>query len=310
MIRDGYLSEILEGRNLSKKSVQQLELKLSATDEKDRFRLIGFYLSHSESEPSSCIPHIRWVIDSVCAKKRISMDFVAGLRFTSGKMYKELKDYWLTRMKVIDANEFTFSNAADFFLLNRDYDNAIESLECAHKCNPDDKSYLEELSRAYERAAKNGQARRWTEALRSCEEFTSDRKSIRTLSRLPKLAFAAEEFERAKQYSYELISLVPETLEEQDIYKYSMHIAHVVLGKIALSEGDMGTACEHLNNSVNLANSFTFMNAGPDMTLAEELLKFGEKEVVSEFVRTCSKYMLDARQKQKLALWIQAHNLT
>jgi hypothetical protein len=65
------------------------------------------------------------------------------------------------------------------------------------------------------------------------------------------------------------------------------YVAHIVLGKIALSHGDVGAASEHLRLASQSASrsSPTLSSLGPDTELVAALLKHGEKRAVVDYLR-------------------------
>ena len=66
------------------------------------------------------------------------------------------------------------------------------------------------------------------------------------------------------------------------------HAANIVLGRIALAEGDVGSAKEHLLASARVPVSPVLGSFGPKMTLALELLEHGEQSAVLDYFDLCS----------------------
>ena len=69
-----------------------------------------------------------------------------------------------------------------------------------------------------------------------------------------------------------------------------IHYGNLVLGRIALAEGDIEEAKRRLIAAGETAGSPQLDSFGPSMMLAKELLQEGEKEVVLEYFRLCARF--------------------
>jgi hypothetical protein len=69
----------------------------------------------------------------------------------------------------------------------------------------------------------------------------------------------------------------------------SVHQAHIVLGKIALARHDVGDAANHLDHAGQAASrsSPAMATYGPDLTLAQDLLRRGQTEPVASYLEGC-----------------------
>ena len=72
-----------------------------------------------------------------------------------------------------------------------------------------------------------------------------------------------------------------------------VHQAHTVLGRIALVQGDVEQAKEHLLASGRTPGSAVLGSLGPTMVLALELLESDEFGVVGEYLALCSEFWQD-----------------
>ena len=84
-------------------------------------------------------------------------------------------------------------------------------------------------------------------------------------------------------------------------YGNAIHKAHLTLGRLALRQNDIPTAIEHLRNAGKTPGSPQLNSFGPNMLLAFELLRVGEKDAVLEYFDLCEVFweMGDTR----LAAW-------
>jgi hypothetical protein len=66
--------------------------------------------------------------------------------------------------------------------------------------------------------------------------------------------------------------------------------ANLVLGRIAVQEGRMDDAKHHLLEAGKSPGSPVMNSFGPNMSLAQDLLEKGERDVVLEYFELCRKF--------------------
>src|SRR5207245_8606167 len=89
---------------------------------------------------------------------------------------------------------------------------------------------------------------------------------------LPKAAFAAGEFGKARDFATKLL----DKIEQGGYFKSfgdGVHSANLVLGRLALRDGQLDKAKEHLLAAGKTAGTPVLNPFGPDMTLPTELLE-------------------------------------
>jgi hypothetical protein len=74
-----------------------------------------------------------------------------------------------------------------------------------------------------------------------------------------------------------------------------MFWSHIVLGRLALLHGDMDSAKEHLLLAGSTGGSPSLDIAGPNMSLARELLKRFEQQTVLKFLEECKRFWKEDR---------------
>lgn len=84
-------------------------------------------------------------------------------------------------------------------------------------------------------------------------------------------------------------------------YGNAIHKAHLTLGRVALRQNDIPTAIEHLHSAGKTPGSPQLNTFGPNMSLAFELLKVGEKDAVLEYFDLCEVYW--EMGHDRLAAW-------
>lgn len=95
--------------------------------------------------------------------------------------------------------------------------------------------------------------------------------------------------EKAAGLAHELLSL-SDAFKDDWNYGNAIHHGHLVLGRIALKEGDRESAREHLLAAGNTPGSPQLDSFGPNMLLAKEMLVVGEVETVLEYLELCDRF--------------------
>jgi hypothetical protein len=106
------------------------------------------------------------------------------------------------------------------------------------------------------------------------------------LSDLAKAALDAGATEKAAAYANELLSAAPQHKEDWN-YGNAIHNGHTTLGLLAIRQGDVEKAREHLLESVQMEGSPQLDSFGPKMSLAKELLDKGESSAVLQYFSLC-----------------------
>jgi hypothetical protein len=113
--------------------------------------------------------------------------------------------------------------------------------------------------------------------------------AVWNLPKLAKAAFAAREFDQARNYATELLEkatspAVPEFFRNDG---NAIHHANLILGRLAFREGDVERAKQYLIASGKSKGSPQLDSFGPNMSLAKELLEHGEQETVLRYFDLC-----------------------
>lgn len=118
-------------------------------------------------------------------------------------------------------------------------------------------------------------------------------------------ALSADEAAKAAGYARELMALGEELKSQPGFgpsnYGQATHVGNLVLGRIALAEGDPGKAKEYLLAAGRVPGSSTLKSFGPDMRLAKELIEVGAREAAIEYFDLCAKFW--EHQGGKLDQW-------
>ena len=104
----------------------------------------------------------------------------------------------------------------------------------------------------------------------------------------------------AKTYADELLRLA-QSFESNWNYGNAVHKGNIVLGRIALKNGDIKQAKEYLHRAGNTPGSPQLNSFGPNMTLAKELLEKSEVDVVRKYFQQCKIFW--EMDNDKLEFW-------
>ena len=95
--------------------------------------------------------------------------------------------------------------------------------------------------------------------------------------------------ERAAVLANELLALSA-SYEDDWNYGNAVHHGHLILGRVALREGDTDAAKRHLFAAGRTPGSPQLDSFGPNMMLAKELLAAGETEAVLKYFQLCGAF--------------------
>ena len=130
-------------------------------------------------------------------------------------------------------------------------------------------------------------------------ELSTDKERDVLLQSHAKVSLAANKPKIAKEYAEKMLS------QNSPGWNYGNNIHHgnIILGKIALASNDLEEAKKRLIEAGKTPGSPQLNSFGPDMALANELLKKGEKDVILEYLELCAKFWKRAQYLQKLHKW-------
>lgn len=125
------------------------------------------------------------------------------------------------------------------------------------------------------------------------------------LGHAAKNAFNAGEKTDAKKYAEELARLAPQFKTDWN-YGNAIQDANLVLGRLALAEGNLKEAKQRLLDSAQSKGSPQMNSFGPNMSLAKDLLGKGEKDTVLAYFDLCGKFW--TMGADRLKLWAEDVN--
>jgi len=129
---------------------------------------------------------------------------------------------------------------------------------------------------------------------RELSNLTTQEERFYLTTKLASLALAAGETAKATTYSNWLLEQAPGWVGDWN-YGNAIHVAHLVLGEVALNAGDLPEAKRQLLEAAKIPGSPQLDTFGPNMRLAQQLLAKGEREIVFQYFNLCAKFWEDSR---------------
>ena len=119
------------------------------------------------------------------------------------------------------------------------------------------------------------------------------------LEELGKTAFEANQIDKARQYAETMLKITHRGWAFGD----RIHHGNLILGRIALREGNVEEAKNRLIAAGTTPGSPQLDSFGPNMVLAKELLEKGERDIVGKYFLLCSNFWDSERAQAKMSQW-------
>lgn len=123
-----------------------------------------------------------------------------------------------------------------------------------------------------------------------------DMRRFYALADLAKAALRARVNEKAADYANELLRAAPQHPENWN-YGNAIHDCNLVLGLVAVRQGDIEEAGNYLLAAGDTPGSPSLDSFGPDMSLAKALLEQGERDKVLQYFARCRSFWQSGRQR-------------
>jgi tetratricopeptide (TPR) repeat protein len=208
--------------------------------------------------------------------------------------YADARALWLKVAGDPMASPETIGNAAESLVL---YDESTgiallhkaEALEPANPRWPEKVGFVYKLRALYARDTARG----YTEASAALREYEKALKlsrmkddQVRLYDDLAILYYLIGRDDKATKYADALLKEVP---VGDRYYSNAVHYGRTILGLIAVKNGDIAKAKEHLNESADIKESAKSETFDPKMDLAKALLERGQKDAVLEYLELCGR---------------------
>ncbi len=295
----------MQGRDLNPEDVAYLEEKVAADphDLVARSKLLGYYFGRDfhvdRSIREKRKQHILWLIRNAPETEILASPY--GNLESGG--YEEARKAWHDQIARDPNNPTILYHAAEAFTLT-DRELAIQLLLKAQSLDGHNPKWARELGHLYELGRIGGSdddnvklAEKALAQFERAYELTDGPAREMFLVDLAKNAFVARQYAKAREYAG---AALHDNSGGRN-HGNRTHWGHLTLGRIALAEGNIEEAKYRLIAAAMIQGSPQLNSFGPDMTLAEELLEAGEKEVVLRYFELCAGFWESG--KDDLADW-------
>ncbi len=302
---------VLDGRKLSAGEAAELERALEAApdDIGIRIRLLGYAVAQRSDGSAARRRHTElslWFIRNAPEEWITGSPFASLLGPRDEDGWEEAREAWFAHLDADPHNLAILWNAASFLSL-KEPETAAALFERGAGLDPANAWWSMQLGRLAEQSARRG-AENATERARLALERYEEAWALSDLSgrdgllqELAWAAFEAGEAAKAREYAEAMLVDYP---HERNLADHTHH-GNLVLGRLALAEGEIGEAGDRLLAAANLESGSPVLGSfGPEMGLAKLLLERGEREIVLEYFRRCGRFW--EHGQDKLAEWTRA----
>lgn len=301
--RAAYIS--FEGGELSEEEAGKLEDALEARPDDlwARTMLLGYHAKKkcdADEARREYERHVLWLAKNAPASPVMGSPVVELNPVLNPEAYAEAAALMRGHVENEPRNLRLLANAASFFLIN-DREVAEGLLKRCIEIEPENPHWRQQLGFLYSLPIVAGEgsggagapdaetARKALASLEQAAALTTDpEEKSSQLTELAEMAFEAGELEKARGYCTKLLANIdgPNRWDRGN----RIHTGNAVLGRIALVEGEVEKAKEHLISAGKCGGSPQLDSFGPDMTLANELLQRGETDAVVEYLELCGTF--------------------
>lgn len=314
-IGEDFHDDLQKGRELTQEEAKLLEenLKNNPHAVSSRTQLLGYYTHlqplHDPSGLEAKREHVLWFVQKSPEADVLGDTAVMILGLFDPIGYAKVKEAWMTQLERNPKNVTMLGNAANFLSMI-EYESAIKLLQRAQSLEPSNPKWAMELGHKYVHKGLFETKLGSPEAVKQAggKAFTQFEKAYALedewgkgalLSDLAKTALAADQLTNARKYAEIALQVASSDAD----YGNRIHHGNLVLGRIALREDNIEEAKTRLIAAGKTPGSPNLNSFGPNMALAQELLEKGEREIVLEYFRLCSKFWELEQAKDQLDKW-------
>ncbi len=320
-------SELTAGRRLTHEAAAALEEQLDEAPGNlaVRVRLIGYYHRQRSAKGTGSnfqrrlksamshlwTEHLLWVIWNAPETEVLSQLECSIDEHRDQDTHASARAAWSQHLEAMPRNLDVLKNAAEFYRYN-DRTLAIEVFERIQALDEENPLWAREL----------GDLHRWdilqlviggglkgpdpvaaARALHQYErayELSGSEPGDPLLTYLAWTAWGAGQTWKARAYAE---AMLRHRSDDQGLGD-RIHHGHLILGMIALANGKLEEAKDHLLDAGRSPESPRLNGRGPNMVLAKELLERGETEAVVSYLELCSKFWLTGKGRRLIPMWI------
>ena len=114
--------------------------------------------------------------------------------------------------------------------------------------------------------------------------------------------FLNGDFDEARKLALKYLEMA-DSFQHDWNYGNAVHHANLILGRVALKEGNIEKAKEYLLKAGDTPGSPQISSFGPNMMLAKELLEQGEKATVLAYFSLCKIFWIGPQASETIEKW-------
>ena len=298
--------EARRGWDLTAEQAAALERQMAANPQElsARAQLLGYYFRNRRIDPARKAGHVLWFIRNAPEAGVLEGPEGEIMPVFNPEGYAEAKEAWLRNIEEQPRNSVLLRHAARFFTLS-DTELSADLLERAASVEPAEAYWARELGHIHWRQARNprggtdpAEAAQALANFERAHELSDGPERDSLLSYLGMAAFVAGDIEKARAYAESMLDAVPDGWNRGN----RIHYGNVVLGRIALADGDLPEAGARLIAAGETPGSPQLNSFGPDMALAKALFERGETLTVIRYLELCGNFW--AMDRGRLQNWI------
>jgi hypothetical protein len=278
------------------KAALEAQIAKTPDDVESRTKLLGYYFIKGRQDAdaqSARGRHIVWLIENAPESEVLGLPYGQLNNVLEPEAYDRARQAWLRMIEKSPENLSVLRNASSFFLL-QDRKLSEKLLLKGQTLDAKDSRWPASLGQLYSldlTSLPEGEKRKEVaeKAFRQYQlayEHSNATGRDSLLTDLAKTALAAGQIDDAKRFATEML--------DDGAAGWNLgnriHHGNLILGRIALSDGDVDEAKSRLLLAGKTTGSPQLNSFGPNMLLAKELLERGETEVVLEYFALCKKF--------------------
>ena len=286
--------EVQKGWELTPAQAAALEARLVANPEElaPRAQLLGYYFGQRRAALDKHAEHVLWFIHNAPESEVLDGPAASIFPMVDPDGYLRAKEAWLRRIEDEPRNAVFLKHAAGFFTLTEE-ELSVDLLKRAEVLEPSNPHWARELGQLRWMKARNpfeGSDREGA-SLASADferayELSDSADRAELMPDLAVTALVAGDIDKARGYAESMLKSVPSDLNKGRF----IHFGNLVLGRIALTEGNLEEAGSRLLAAARTEGSPVLRSFGPDMALAKALLERGRRQEVLRYMESCLEF--------------------
>ncbi len=286
--------EVRKGWKLASNQAAALEHQLGGNPEDlaVRAQLLGYYWRQRGTGRAKHTEHVLWFIENEPGSEVLAGPAASIFPMVDPDGYLKAKEAWLRRIEDEPRNAVFLKHAAGFFTLTEE-ELSVDLLKRAEVLEPSNPHWARELGQLRWMKARNpfeGSDREGA-SLASADferayELSDSADRAELMPDLAVTALVAGDIDKARGYAESMLKSVPSDLNKGRF----IHFGNLVLGRIALTEGNLEEAGSRLLAAARTEGSPVLRSFGPDMALAKALLERGRRQEVLRYMESCLEF--------------------